>query len=119
VSAGQSAPRCQCILTAEFARCEVGWTARVTRNLIARRALVHGDYNAARPSSAVIAMSSIPIRRQTCSVSAPPRLGCQAGRLNLPRYVITWSGHLQACVQGWPSRNRGVFPAVDHDRSRT
>jgi hypothetical protein len=53
------------------------------------------------------------------SVSAPHRLGCQAGRFSLPRYVITWSGHLQACVQGWPSRNRGVFPAVDHYRSRT
>ena len=46
-------------------------------------------------------------------------LGCQTGRLNLPRYFITWSGHVQACVQDWPSRNRGVFPAVDHDRSRT
>ena len=46
-------------------------------------------------------------------------LGRQAGRLNLPRYFITWSGHVQACVQGWPSRNRGVFPAVDHDLSRT
>jgi hypothetical protein len=46
-------------------------------------------------------------------------LGRKAGRLNLPRYFITWSGHVQACVQGWPSRNRGVFPAVDHDRSRT
>ena len=46
-------------------------------------------------------------------------LGRQAGRLNLPRYFITWSGHLQACVQDWPSCNRGVFPAVDHDRSRT
>jgi len=46
-------------------------------------------------------------------------LGRQVGRLNLPRYFITWSGHVQACVQGWPSRNRGVFPAVDHDRSRT
>ena len=43
----------------------------------------------------------------------------QAGRLNLPRYFITWSGHVQACVQDWPSCNRGVFPAVDHDRSRT
>jgi hypothetical protein len=46
-------------------------------------------------------------------------LGRHAGRLNLPRYFITWSGHVQACVQGWPSRNCGVFPAVDHDRSRT
>jgi hypothetical protein len=46
-------------------------------------------------------------------------LGRQAGRLSLPRYFITWSGHVQACVQGWPSRNRGVFPDVDHDRSRT
>jgi hypothetical protein len=43
----------------------------------------------------------------------------QAGRPSLPRYFITWSGHVQACVQGWPSRNRGVFSAVDHDRSRT
>jgi hypothetical protein len=59
------------------------------------------------------------IRLVKIGVSAPPRLGCQAGRLNLPRYVITWSGHLQACVQGWPSRNCGVFPAVVHDRSRT
>ncbi len=46
-------------------------------------------------------------------------LGRHAGRLNLPRYFITWSGHVQACVQDWPSCNRGVFPAVDHDRSRT
>jgi hypothetical protein len=23
----------------------------------------------------------------------------QVGRLNLPRYFSTWSGHLQACVQ--------------------
>jgi hypothetical protein len=43
----------------------------------------------------------------------------QAGRLNLPRYFITWSSHVQACVQGWPSHNSGMFPAVDHDRSRT
>jgi hypothetical protein len=43
----------------------------------------------------------------------------QVGRLNLPRYFSTWSGHLQACVQDWPSCNCGVFPAVDHDRSRT
>lgn len=46
-------------------------------------------------------------------------LGRQVGRLSLPRYFITWSGHVQACVQDWPIRNRGVFPAVDHDRSRT
>jgi len=46
-------------------------------------------------------------------------LSRQVVRPNLPRYFITWSGHLQACVQDWPSRNRGVFPAVDHDRSRT
>ena len=46
-------------------------------------------------------------------------LGRQVGRLSLPRYFITWSGHVQACVQGWPRCNRGVFPAVDHDRSRT
>ncbi len=46
-------------------------------------------------------------------------LGRQVGRLNLPRYFITWSGHVQACVQDWPIRKRGVFPAVDHDRSRT
>ena len=67
--------------------------------------LAHGDYSAARPDGAAI--------------GTPSRLDCQAGRPNLPRYVITWSGHVQACVQGWPSRNRGVFPAVDHDRSRT
>jgi hypothetical protein len=46
-------------------------------------------------------------------------LGHQTRRFNVPRYFITWSGHVQACVQGWPSRNCGVFPAVDHDRSRT
>jgi hypothetical protein len=84
---------------------EVGWTARLTRNLSLARSLAHGDYSAARPDGAAIRTS--------------PRLDCQAGRPSLPRYVITWSGHLQACVQGWPSRNRGVFPAVDHDRSRT
>lgn len=46
-------------------------------------------------------------------------LGPQARRISVPRYFITWSGHVQADVQGWPSRNCGVFPAVDHDRSRT
>lgn len=45
--------------------------------------------------------------------------GHQFDRLNLPRYFRTWSGHVQASVQDWPSRNPGVFPAVDHDRSRT
>lgn len=51
--------------------------------------------------------------------SGDANLGRQAGRPSLPRYFITWSGHVQACVQGWPSRNRGVFSAVDHERSRT
>ena len=27
-------------------------------------------------------------------------LGRQVGRVSLPRYFITWSGHVQACVQG-------------------
>jgi hypothetical protein len=26
--------------------------------------------------------------------------GRQVGRLSLPRYFSTWSGHVQACVQG-------------------
>lgn len=81
--------------------------------------LVHGDYSAARSSTAVDSNVVIPVRRQTRSIGAPPCLGRQAGRFSLPRYAITWSGHVQACVQVWPSRNRGVFPAVDHDRSRT
>jgi hypothetical protein len=33
----------------------------------------------------------------------------------MPQYFITWSGHVQADVQGWPNRNCGVLPAVDHD----
>jgi hypothetical protein len=42
-----------------------------------------------------------------------------ARRFRVPRYFITWSGHVQAGVQSWPSCNCGEFPAVDHDRSRT
>jgi hypothetical protein len=57
--------------------------------------------------------------RQDAGRTQPLRLGGQARRLNLPRYAIKWSGHVQTWVQGAPSRNRGVFPAVDHDRSRT
>jgi len=56
-------------------------------------------------------------RRCEATPSVSP--GRQFVRLNLPRYFITWSGHLQASVQDWPSLNRGVLPAVDHDRSRT
>ncbi len=52
--------------------------------------------------------------------TAGRKVSCrQAVRFSLPRYFSTWSGHMQACVQDWPSCNRGVFPAVDHDRSRT
>jgi hypothetical protein len=51
--------------------------------------------------------------------AAAPGFGHQARRLTMPRYFITWSGHVQADVHGWPSSNCGVFPAVDQDRSRT
>jgi hypothetical protein len=48
-----------------------------------------------------------------------PAPGRQVRLFSPPRYIVTCSGHVQACVQDCPSRNRGVFPAVDHDRSRT
>jgi hypothetical protein len=47
------------------------------------------------------------------------RLGRQFRRDRLPRYLVTWSGHVQACVQDWPIRSHGMFVSVDHDRSRT
>jgi len=37
----------------------------------------------------------------------------------LRRYGIVRSGQVQAAPQDWPSRNRGVFSADSHDRSRT
>jgi hypothetical protein len=79
---------------------------------------LHRSYDHESPT--ILAASPFPPRRNTSIHSRTSTSGQrQAGRLSLPRYFITWSGHVQACVQDWPSRNRGVFPAVDHDRSRT
>jgi hypothetical protein len=41
-----------------------------------------------------------PHRATVLPGSGDVSLGRQVGRVSLPRYFITWSGHVQACVQG-------------------
>jgi hypothetical protein len=78
---------------------------------------LHRSYDQESPT--ILGVRSFPSATTHSFGAGGSNASRQAGLPSLPRYFITWSGHVQACVQGWPSCNRGVFSAVDHDRSRT